>query len=77
MSYVHLFYIKSTYNMYIWFLLLYYKMIKRGNKFEKAKHISNMPHIYWINTDKGAIHKVDTLKWAKFLFIPDLPRMRF
>ena len=26
-----------TYNIYIWFLLLYYKIIKTGNKFKKAK----------------------------------------
>ena len=37
MSYVHLFYMTSTYNIYIWFLLLYYKITKTGNKLKKAK----------------------------------------
>ena len=37
MSYVHLFCITSTHNMYIWFLLLYYKIIETGNNFKKVK----------------------------------------
>ena len=56
MNYVNLFYITFTYNKYIRFLLLYYKMTKTGNKFKKAKRncfvllYANIPHIYWINT---------------------------
>ena len=41
MSYVHLFYITSTYNMYIGFLLLYYKIIKTGNN-------SNKPNVFFL-----------------------------
>ena len=44
MSYVHLFYITSTYNIYIWLLLLYYKMTKTGNKFKKTKRIFCFTH---------------------------------
>ena len=35
--YLHLFYITFPYNIYIWFLLLYYKMTEMRNIFKRAK----------------------------------------
>ena len=60
MGCVNLFYITFTYNIYIRFLLLYYKMTKTGKKIHKNLTYflfffvlpnANMSHIYWINAD--------------------------